>query len=226
MNRLIAATLGLLFLATAPATQAAQTWTQGKHYMLLQPIQRTTVPAGKVEVLEVFSYGCIACNSFQPIIERLKTSLPPNAQMAFLHASFNPSESWPMFQRAYFAAQSLGVAERTHQAMFDAIWKTGELAVVDSATRQLKKPQPTLEDAARFYARVAGVMPDAFLAAAKSFSVENRIRAADAQIAAMKVAGTPTLIVNGKYKVGMNSIESIDELIDLIKFLVAKESTP
>jgi protein dithiol oxidoreductase (disulfide-forming) len=225
MNRFVVAAFSLLFLALSPVTHAAQTWTQGKQYRLLQPIQRTTVPAGKVEVLEVFSYGCIACNSFQPIIEKLKSSLPPNAQMAFLHASFNSTESWPLFQRAYYAAESLGIAERSHQALFDAIWKTGELAVVDSTTRQLRNPQPTLDGVARFYARATGIMPDAFLAAARSFAVESKMRAADVQIASMKVSGTPTLIVNGKYRVDMNTVESIEELIDLVKFLVVKEGT-
>jgi thiol:disulfide interchange protein DsbA len=69
------------------------------------------VPAGKIEVREVFSYGCIACNDFQPTVEKLRHNLPSNTQMVFLSASFNPSEDWPMFQRAYLAAQSLGIAE-------------------------------------------------------------------------------------------------------------------
>ncbi len=83
----------------------------------------TNVPVGKIEVMEVFSYGCIACNGFQPVMERLTRSLPPNAQIVLVPASFNPGEAWPIFQRAYFAAWTLGIADRTHQAMFDAIWK-------------------------------------------------------------------------------------------------------
>ena len=76
MDRLLFAAISLLVLAVGPEVQAAQTWTEGEQYQLVQPAQRTTVPAGKVEVLEVFSYGCIACNSFQPIMEKLKSSLP------------------------------------------------------------------------------------------------------------------------------------------------------
>jgi protein dithiol oxidoreductase (disulfide-forming) len=224
MNRILLSALSLLAIALSPVTHAAQTWTEGEQYQLVQPAQRTTVPAGKVEVLEVFSYGCIACNSFQPIMEKLKASLPPNAQMAYLHAAFNTSESWPLFQRAYFAAQSLGIADRTHQAMFDAIWQTGQLAVIDKATRQIRKPQPTLDDVARFYEKAAGVKPEAFLAAANSFAIDAKMKAADAQIAAMKVPGTPSLIVNGKYRVDMNGIGSIEELIDVIQFLIAKET--
>jgi protein dithiol oxidoreductase (disulfide-forming) len=224
MGRFLAAVLGLLAFATAFDARAAEAWTEGRNYVPLTPPQHTSVPAGKVEVMEVFSYGCPACNGFQPTMEKLKRGLPPNAQLVFLPASFIPTEDWPMFQRAYFAAEALGISERAHQAMFDAIWKIGELAVSDPVTHRLRNPLPSLEDAASFYARLTGVKPDAFLAAAKSFSVDMKIRAADAQIAAMQVPGTPCIIVNGKYRVIMDSVGGSDELIELVKYLVAKES--
>jgi thiol:disulfide interchange protein DsbA len=224
MKRCIAALLGVLVLALSVESQAAQSWTQGKHYVLLSAVQPTTVSAGEVEVMEVFSYGCPACNRFQPVVEKLKASLPPNAQMVFLPASFNPTEDWPMLQRAYFAAQSLGIAERTHQGMYDAVWKTGELAVSDPVTHRLKYPQPSIEDAAKCYERMTGVKPEAFLAAAKSFAVDVKIRAADAQVAALQVPGTPCIVVNGKYRVNMDSLGSTDDLIDLVRYLVAQES--
>ncbi len=163
MQRRALALLGLLAFVPGAAMAAANTWVEGKHYALLGVPQRTTVPAGKVEVLEVFSYGCPACNRFQPVMEKLKANLPAGAQLAYLHASFNQSESWPMFQRAYITAQALGIADRAHQAIFDAVWKTDELAVVDQRSGRLKTPKPTIEDAARCYARAdrrkAGSLP-------------------------------------------------------------------
>ena len=229
MNRLIGVLFGLLAFAQAPQSGAAQTWTEATHYALLAPPQHTNVPAGKVEVMEVFSYSCVACNRFQPIVEKLKESLPPNAQMVYLPASFNSSEDWPMFQRAYLTAKTLGISERTHHLMFDAIWKTGELAISDPATRRLKTQMPTIEDAARFYAREAGIQAETFLAMAKSFSVDLKIKVADAQIVAMQVESTPTFVVNGKYKVILDSLTSkdqpfADQVIALINYLVARES--
>jgi len=170
------------------------------------------------------SMGCPACNGFQPIIDKIKSSLPPNAQLVFLPASFNPSEDWPMLQRAYFAAQSLGIADRTHQGMYDAVWKTGELAVSDPVTHRLRYPLPTIQDAARCYERMTGVKPDAFLASASSFAVDAKVRAADAQVAAMQVPSTPCIVVNGKYRVILDSLSSTDDLVDLIRYLVARES--
>jgi thiol:disulfide interchange protein DsbA len=224
MRHCIAALLTVVGLVLSLNCEAAQTWTQGRNYVLLTPAQPTQVPAGKVEVMEVFSYACPACNGFQPVVEQLKRSLPPNAQMVFLPAAFNPSEDWPMFQRAYFAAQSLGIAERTHQGMFDAVWMTGELAVSDPATHRLRSPQPSIEDAARCYQRMTGVKPEVFLTAAQSFAVDVKIRAANAQIAAMQVPSTPCIVVNGKYRVILDSLSGADDLIDLVRYLVARES--
>lgn len=116
MKHLIAAWLTLILCAPWQHSWAATTWTEGREYVLIAPIQRTSVPPGKVEVMEVFSYGCIACNSFQPIIEKLKSGLPANAEMVYLPASFIPSENWVMLQRAYLTAQALGIADRTHQS--------------------------------------------------------------------------------------------------------------
>ncbi len=129
-----------------------------------------------------------------------------------------------MLQRAYFAAQSLGIADRTHQGMYDAVWKTGELAVSDPVTHRLRYPLPTIQDAARCYERMTGVKPDAFLAAASSFAVDAKVRAADAQVAAMQVPSTPCIVVNGKYRVILDSLSSTDDLVDLIRYLVARES--
>jgi thiol:disulfide interchange protein DsbA len=217
VRRAISILLGVLAFAAACDAPANQPWTEGTNYILLSPVQHTQVPAGKVEVMEVFSYGCIACNRFQPTMEKLRHSLPANARMVFLPASFLPAEDWPMFQRAFFAAESLGISERTHQAIFDAVWTTGELAVS-------KNPQPTIEDAARCYERIAGVKPETFLAAARSFGVEMKMRAADTQVKEMRVPGTPCIVVNGKYRLNLDSLRSTDEVIELVRYLVSRET--
>jgi thiol:disulfide interchange protein DsbA len=217
MRHVVLALCATLSVMLVPDAQASPQFVEGKDYSVLIPAQPTTVPAGKVEVMEVFSYGCIVCNNFQPVMDRLKHSLPSNAQMTYLPASFNASEDWPMFQRAYLAAQSMGIADRTHQAVFDAVWKTGELAIS-------RAPMPTIQDAARCYARIAGVRVDNFLAAANSFDVYRKMQSADSQIEKMKVPGTPCFVVNGKYRIEMGSLHNTDELIDMVKFLVNKES--
>jgi len=226
MTRFLPALLVVAALVAAgPAAQAQAKWVAGQHYSVLPQAQRTQVPAGKVEVMEVFSYGCPACNFFQPTLKKLKASLPPNAQMVYLPASWNKAEAWPMFQRAYLTAQSLGVAEKSHDAMYEAIWTTGELGVTDLKTGRLRTKLPTIEDAARFYQRTAGVNAAEFVAASKSFGIDLKARQADSQIIAMQVTGTPTLLVNGKYRVNNELRMTPEQIIELVRFLVAKEST-
>ena len=217
----VACGIALTLAASIPA-RAAQAWTEGVNYFLIQPARTPSVPPGKVEVTEVFSYACPACNIFQPTMHKLKQAMPPNVVVDYLPAAFNTAEDWPMFQLAYVTAQILGVDQQTHDAMFDAVWKGGDLSITDSS-RGLKTRMPTIEDAAKFYSQHAGVPVDKFLATSKSFSADLKVRTDQDLMVAYKVDRTPTIIVNGKYRLHVESAGGADQLIDLVKYLVAKE---
>jgi thiol:disulfide interchange protein DsbA len=212
-----------LALAASVSAHGAQVWTEGVNYFVIQPAKTPSVPAGKVEVTEAFSYACPACNIFQPTIHKLKQAMPANVVLDYLPAAFNTAEDWPMFQLAYVTAQILGVDQQTHDAMFDAVWKGGDLSITDSS-RGLKSRMPTIEDAAKFYNERAGVPVDKFIATSKSFSADLKVRTAQDLLMAYKVDRTPTIIVNGKYRLHVESAGGTDQLIELVKFLVAKES--
>jgi protein dithiol oxidoreductase (disulfide-forming) len=214
----------LLAIGFGGPARSATTWTEGKNYFLVDPPRTPTLPKGKVEVTEVFSYACPACNLFQPIMKKLKQSLPANAVLDYVPASFNSSEDWPMFQLAYCTAQVLGVADQAHDAMFTAVWQTNELAVIDPATRGLKSPMPTIQDAAKFYKTQTGVPVDKFVETSKSFAADVKVRAAEGLVQAYRVDRTPTIVVNGKYRLHTESAGGPDEVIELVKYLVAKES--
>jgi thiol:disulfide interchange protein DsbA len=224
MKLLNCAALTVMMMAACTQAQSAAAWTEGVNYFLVDVAHATSLTAGKVEVTEVFSYACPACNLFVPTMHKLKASLPPNAVLDYLPAAFNPAEDWPMFQLAYFTAQTLGVADQCHDAMFNAVWQSGELAVVDPVTHGLKSRAPTIEDAAQFYKAQAGVPVDKFLATAKSFAVDVKVRAAESLIQQYRVDRTPTIIVNGKYRLNSESAGGYDQVIELVKWLVAKES--
>jgi protein dithiol oxidoreductase (disulfide-forming) len=177
MIRPLVAALALAAFALPLVASGQTTWTEDKNYSLIIPALQTTVPAGKVEVTEVFSYGCPHCAEFQPVIRQLKAGLPPNAVFTLRPASFNQAEDWPMLQRAYITAEILGVAERAHDGIFDAIWKSGELAVVDPQTNRIKNPAPTIQDAAKVYNKLTGVPIDKFVSVSQSFAVEVKMKA-------------------------------------------------
>src|SRR5271154_1356965 len=215
------AAAALALLGSASAHGAA--WTEGVNYFLIAPARPTAVGPGRVEVTEVFSYACPACNIFQPTMHKLKQSMPANVVVDYLPAAFNTAEDWPMFQLAYVTAQLLGVDQQTHDAMFDAVWKGGDLSITDSS-RGLKSRLPSIEDAAKFYNQRAGVPVDKFIAASKSFSADLKVRTVQELLVAYKVDRTPTIIVNGKYRLHVESAGGTDQLIDLVKYLVAKET--
>ena len=220
-----AAALAFILASTGANTvHADTTWTAGVNYFLIEPARPTSMPPGKVEVTEVFSYGCPACNAFLPTMRQLKQSLPANAVLDYVPAAFQTAEDWPMFQQAYITAQALGVADKAHEAMFDAIWKTGELAIMDPNTQTLKAKQPSIEDAAKFYARQTGVPVATFLNMAKSMSVDMKIKGDDDLMIQYRIDRTPTIIVNGKYRLQVESAGGEDKLVELVNWLVAKES--
>jgi thiol:disulfide interchange protein DsbA len=231
IRHLVLALLCTFTFASVQAQTAAPTeWRAGEHYFLIDPPVATS-SGDKIEVTEVFSYGCPACNQSYLYVDKLRKDLPPNAVMNYVPASFKPDEDWPMFQRAYYAAKALGIAEKSHDAMFDAVWKTDELATFDKAANRYKQPQPSIEDAAKFYAKF-GVKAEDFLATANSFTISTRMRQADAYLKASGVDVTPTIVVNGKYRLTMSSAapgvrdwnEGWTKAEQLIQYLIKKES--
>ncbi|GLQ49066.1 thiol:disulfide interchange protein DsbA/DsbL [Dyella flava] len=229
--------------STAPAPAAASTtaqqqkpstpaapfvddgkWVEGKNYFTIEPAQPTSNP-DKIVVTEAFSYACPACNAFHTTADQLAKSLPSNAEMSYLPVSFRPDENFPLFQRAYFAAKAMGVADKTYDAMFDAVWKSGELASDDLTTGR-PKPQsawPTIDDIAKFYAKY-GVDPKEFVAVANSFSINTQMKRADDMVKAYGVDATPTIIVNGKYRFTPGDAGGYAQSIELTKWLVSKEA--
>ncbi|HUB91772.1 MAG TPA: thiol:disulfide interchange protein DsbA/DsbL [Dyella sp.] len=218
--------------STAPAPQKPSApaepfvdngkWVEGKNYFTIEPQQPTSNP-DKIVVTEAFSYACPACNAFHTTADQIEKNLPSNAVMTYLPVSFRPDENFPLFQRAYFAAKALGVAEKAQDAMFDAVWKSGELASDDLATGR-PKPQsawPTIDDVAKFYAKY-GVDPKQFVAVANSFSINTQMKRADDMVKAYGVDATPTIIINGKYRFTPGDAGGYAQSIELTKWLIAK----
>jgi protein dithiol oxidoreductase (disulfide-forming) len=192
--------------STTPA--AARQWVAGSDYLVLDPPQPTST-GDKVEVVEVFSYACPHCAHFQPYVDELKSKLPAGAQFVLVPAVFNPS--WEPFARAYYTAQTLGLVDKTHQALFDALHRDHQ-------------PLASIDALAKFY---AGYGADAgnFLSTANSFVIDAKIAHGNDLVKGYRVEGTPTLIVNGKYRVAMSSEHNIGpaEAIQLTLYLAQQE---
>src|SRR6187402_315485 len=199
-------------------------WVEGKNYFRIDPVQPTSTP-GKIEVTEVFSYGCPFCYQFNGLVEQMAKDLPRGAVMTYTPAAFRPDENWPLMQRAFLTAQALGIEKQSHDAMFDAVNKSGELGILDSTSNR-RKPEsawPTIDDVAKFYAKY-GVKPEEFVATANSFTITTKMKRADELVRAYEVDGTPAIIVNGKYRLSPSSAGGYPQAVELTQWLVSKEA--
>lgn len=204
--------LGLgLGLAAGASAQPAGDWQEGKNYFLIEPPQATTT-GDKVEVVEVFSYACPHCNEIAPMVADMKKRLPANAQFVMLPAQFG-FESWKTYARAFYTAQALGILDKSHEAMFKAIY-------VD---KKLSGTSPTFASLADFYSQY-GVSAEEFTATSRSFAIETRLKRNDALITAYGVDSTPQFIVNGKYRLTGLSAGGYNNIEPLLNFLIAKEA--
>ncbi|MCK9366071.1 MAG: thiol:disulfide interchange protein DsbA/DsbL [Metallibacterium scheffleri] len=202
-------------------------WVEGKNYFRIEPAVPTD-HADHVVVTEVFSWGCPACNQFEPMADAIRKSMPAYVHWQYLPAAFIPPEDWPTFQRAYYTAQALGLDNpTTHDAMFKAIWTPGgPLNTYDglgTSQPHIKKNLPSIADIARFYAKHGGDAAT-FEATADSFAVRAKMKRADQLIKAYGVDSTPTIVVNGAYRLSVASAGGLAQTQELVHYLAQKEA--
>ena len=179
---------------------------EGK-YRSVQPAQPTETEPGTVEVVEVFWFGCPHCFTFLPHMEALEHSAPDYLRVRRLPAVFR--ESWVPHARAYYSAHLLGVEERIHRAVFEAIHVHGRTL----ATR---------EALAAFFAE-HGVDSEEFTKVYDSFAVESLVRKSITMQRNYGVTGTPSVIVNGKYRISGRDAGSHENVIKVIRALAERE---
>ncbi|KLD75708.1 thiol:disulfide interchange protein [Xanthomonas hyacinthi DSM 19077] len=165
-----------------------------------QPFQPTN---GKIEVAEVFGYVCPACARFQPQIGPWKAGLPSDVHFVYVPAMFGGT--WDDYARAFYAAEALGVQEKTHEALYKAIH-------VDE-TLKGERGRDSVQDIAGFYAKY-GVDPKQFADTMGSFAVSSKTNRAKQFATRSGVTGTPSLIVDGKYLVKGKSYDDVLRIAD------------
>lgn len=191
--------------ATAPTSAQFK---EGTNYTRLVPAQPTTVAPGKVEVVEVFWYGCGHCFTLDPAIESWRAKGKP-AYVEFVRIPAMWNETTRMHARIFFTAELLGKLEELHTPIFREINMKGN---------QLN----TVEKITAFF-REHGVGTDDFQKAFSSFAVENKLQRADFLNRRYRIESVPTVIVNGKYKTDVSMAGGEQPLFGLIDELSAHE---
>lgn len=185
----------------------ADTYEEGVHYERIVPAQPTST-VDKVEVLEIFWYGCPHCFRFEPYVERWLRKKPENAQFVRLPGVFRPS--WEVGARAFYTAQLLGKFDELHKPIFNAT--------------HLQKRNLNTEDAMRDFFAENGVDKKDFIKTYNSFAVGTRLRRAKTMTTRYGIQGVPAIIVAGKYRLSARTAGSNAEMLKVINFLVEKES--
>lgn len=200
--------LGLL-LGSQLAMAQLEPYQEGVHYFKINQVPAET-DSGTVEVTELFSYGCSHCSTFEPYLKSWNETKPDNVKFNRIAVGFG-RKAWEMMARAYITAEMLGIEEESHIAMMDAIWKE---------KRQFRK----LDDLADFYSGF-GVEKSAFLANFQSFAADSQLRKTQRDVGLFGITGTPSLVVNRKYRVqSSKDVSGFNAMLDVVDFLVSKET--
>jgi protein dithiol oxidoreductase (disulfide-forming) len=195
-----------------PATAALDKWQAGTNYQLLPAPQPTTVSGGKVEVDEVFWYGCGHCYALDPTLEGWKTSKPPYVE--FIRIPVIWGQSQRQHAKLYYTLQALHRPE-LHTKVFDAIHQHGmPLAARDDLEARAMQLA---------FLVTQGVTEKDFNAAYDSMTVATNMGRAEDLTKKYNVANVPTMIVNGKYSTSLSEAGSPEQLLSLINDLAASE---
>jgi len=181
----------------------------GKHYAVLSPAQPTSTDPGKVEVAEIFMFGCPGCYAFEPYIEAWLKQKPDYINFVRIPAQWSSHPESPMHARAYYTAEALGKLGEIERAFFDEVHMKGNLL-------------DTEEKLATFFA-AHGVDAATFKSTFNSFAVNAKLKRADELAERYKVQSTPTVVVNGKYQTVGRMAGSVEAWFAIIDELAARE---
>lgn len=191
--------------ATAPAGPAP---VAGKDYDEIPNGQAFDPVAGKIEVAEIFSYTCPHCAQFEPMLVDWRKKQTADVKFTPIAGPFggNPIP----FEKAFYAAQTLGLVEKTHEAMFRAV----------HIDQSIDFRSVTDEQLGQFYAKY-GVKPADFIGTMNSFAITAKGKRAEQFMQRSGVSASPSLVVNGKYLV--TTQKGFEDMLRVADHLIARE---
>lgn len=184
----------------------AEDFTQGQDYVELSNPQPTST-GDKIEVVELFWYGCSHCYSLEPYIQEWAASKPDDVE--FVRMPGIASKRWVLLAKAYYTAELLGVLDKTHDALFEVIHK--------------EKRKITDEAALQDFFIEQGVSAEEFKSTFNSFAVNVKVNTAREMSRRYTITGVPTLVVNGKYRTSLGMSRGSENAIKIVNYLIEKE---
>ena len=201
-------------LAQMPADQQLPSgrWRLGVNYKPIVPAQPTNVTAGKIEVIEVFWYGCGHCYALEPYIQSWLKNKPENIQLVRVPVMWGPGHR--AHARLFYTLQALGRSD-LDQKVFDTINNQRNMLLSndEDATRKLQLD----------FAKANGISEADFNKAYNSFTVSSNLQRAEQLTERYQVAGVPYVVVAGKYGTDVGMAGGQSNLLQLINDLAASE---
>lgn len=196
-----------LLALLATANSHAEEFVLGQHYQEVKPVVASSVTVGKVEVVELFWYGCPHCYAFEPQLQEWLKKKADYIEFVRVPAVF--AQNWEVHARAFYAAQQLGVLDKVNGPLFDAIHKEGRKIASE-------------EEVTQFFVE-KGVPAEEFKKAYSSFDVDTKTRRAITLTREYGITGVPALIVNGKFRSSAQEAGDFASLLKLVDYLAARE---
>jgi len=192
-----------------PAAPAKTDWKfqEGQHFSTLTSAQGTSSAAGKIEVAEVFWYGCSHCYNLEPVLSDWVKKLPPDVSFVRIPVMWNPTNE--IHGRIFYTAEALGRLDVINPAMFKAI--------------HVENRPLTDEKAILAFFEENGVTAADFNKTFRSFAVESQLKRAKDLTVKYKVRGVPLLVVDGKYTTDGPQIRSHQDLLAVTEELIQRE---
>ena len=202
-NLIISAALvaASLFGMTAQAAEAPA----APYVELTNPVP-VAVP-GKIEVVELFWYGCPHCYAFEPKVNPWAEKLPSDVNFVRIPAMFGGA--WDIHGQLFLTLEAMGVESKVHSAVFEAI--------------QVEKKRLTTPEEMAEFVTTQGIDKDKFLATYNSFAIKGQINKARELAKKYEISGVPTMIVNGKYRFDVGSAGGAEQALQLADKLIDKE---
>jgi protein dithiol oxidoreductase (disulfide-forming) len=189
-------------------------WVAGTNYTVLSPAQPSDAPPGKVEVVEMFWYGCPHCYAFDPYLENWKKHKA--AYIDFQRVPVMWADIHRAHARLFYTLKALGKLDQLHTKVFDEIHQKGDELYISG------DEQATLDDEVKF-AEANGISKTDFLNAYNSFGVQADLAKADDLGRRYKIDAVPTIVIDGKYESNVGMAGDENKLIELINDLAASE---
>lgn len=168
----------------------------GQTYALLNT--PATATAGRIDVLEFFSYGCPHCHEFSEPFERWSRKQSKDVAVRRVPVTFGRPQ-WVVLGRLFYTIQFMKLTALDAGA-FAAIHQQGRALYDDQAVLQWAASQP-------------GVDANKFKEVYFSQEVTNAMKKADAMAASYQIDAVPSIIVGGRYKMLQQRGMSFTELL-------------